>query len=383
MMRLLRAMRDEFAAIFADRAVLIVMVGGSLFYALFYPLPYKAQVAINLPIAVVDHDGSPLSRQLGRWLDATEQIEVVTRSSDVEGVRRAVLNKDLAGYVEIPRGFERRVLRGEPARIAVFANAAYVVYYSGVANAAAGASMSLGAEIVAQRLLATQQAPPTATALATPVVVDLHELYNPDGGYANYVVPAVLILILQQTFLIGICMLQVAHRRGRSQARTVSVLAGRILAYLALALILLVFYLTVVYRLFGFPHLGSMGLAMIALLPGLLAMIGLGLALGCLFSSRETALQVMMLISVPALFLAGFAWPAEAMPNVLVALGQLLPSTGSIDAFIRVYQMGAGLDEISTKWLQLWSLAAVYVGLAWWLSGSAAMSAGQPDELAT
>jgi ABC-2 type transport system permease protein len=363
--RLLNALHQEYRAIFNDPAVLVIVVGGSLFYALFYPLPYQPQVATDLPIAVVDHDGGASARRLFRWLDATEQVEVVVRSRDLEQVRAAVRRKELAGYIEIPRDFGRRILRGEPARIGVFANAAYLVYYSQVANAAASTSMGFNAEIIAQRLLSAGQPASPADALATPVMVDLHELYNPDGGYANYVVPAVLILILQQTFLIGISMVQVA-RPGSAGAPALPVFVGRMMAYLGLKLALFVFYLTVVYRVFGFPHLGSFGLATMAVLPGFIAVIGLGLALGRLFASRETALQVMMLVSVPALFLAGFAWPAAAMPEPLVALGRLLPSTGTIDAFIRVYQMGAGLDEIRSTWLQLWALAVVY-GLAAWL----------------
>jgi len=145
-------------------------------------------------------------------------------------------------------------------------------------------------------------------------------------------------------------------------------MVARLGVYLALMFLLFSFYLVVVYNLFGFPHLGSAGVALVAVLPGFVAIILLGFFLGCLFSSRETALQVMMLASVPALFLAGFAWPAEAMPGWLVKLGRLIPSTGSIDAFVRVYQMGAGLAEIRAAWLGLWGLVLVYAIAAWWLA---------------
>jgi len=377
MSRLLRAGRQELLAIFGDPAVLIIILGGSLFYALFYPLPYQAQVATDLPIAVVDLDGGEQARRLSRWLDATEQVAVVVRSRDLEQVRAAVRRKELVGYVEIPSDFGRRILSSEPARIGVFANAAYLVYYSQAANAAASAGLAFSAAIVEQRALAADRSANAAGALAAPLVVDLHELYNPDGGYANYVVPAVLILILQQTFLIGICMVQVASSAA-NRARDGTVLAGRVLGYLGLKLALFLFYLTVVYRLFGFPHLGSIGLALLAVLPGFIAVIALGLAVGKLFATRETALQVMMLASVPALFLAGFAWPASAMPDLLVAVGQLLPSTGTIDVFVRVYQMGAGLDDVRAAWFQLWLLAAVYLLLAWAVPPTPAVLADPP-----
>ncbi|TVQ73244.1 MAG: ABC transporter permease [Chromatiaceae bacterium] len=370
MRRFLLTMRQELTVIFSDRAVVLVLIGGSLFYALFYPLPYQAQVATALPVAVVDHDSSALSRQLVRWIDATEQVQVTLTTSDVNQVRDAVRRKALAGYIEIPNGFGRQVLRGEPARIGVFANGAYLVLYSQVANATASASLALSQNIVEQRALTTSaHSPEGARALAMPVAVDLHELYNPDGGYANYVVPAVLILILQQTFLIGICMVQVGRREQGEIDRAPLVMIARVSVYLALQCLLFGFYMLVVYDLFSFPHLGSAGLALVAVLPGFVAVTLLGLLLGCLFSSRETALQVMMLVSVPALFLAGFAWPAEAMPGWLVNLGLIIPSTGSIDAFVRVYQMGAGLEEIRSTWLGLWCLALLYAIGAWWAGG--------------
>lgn len=363
------AAREELRAILGDRAVLLIMIGGSVFYALFYPLPYQAQVATALPVAVVDHDGSALSRQLVRWIDATEQVQVTATKPELREVHDAVRRKALVGYIEIPDDFGRRVLRGEPARIAVSANAAYIVLYSQVVNATASAGLAFNRLLAEERLLAGEErSPQTADALAMPITVDLQELYNPDGGYANYVVPAVLILILQQTFLIGICMVQVRRRELGSIDAAPLVMAARVSVYLALQCLLFGFYLLVVYKLIGLPQQASAGLALVAVLPGFIAMILLGLSLGCLFASRETALQVMMLVSIPALFLAGFAWPAEAMPKALVWLGRLIPSTGSIDVFVRVYHMGAGLEDIRGSWLGLWSLVLVYTMTAWWAS---------------
>lgn len=370
----LAAAADELRRVLTDRAVLVVVLGGSLFYALFYPLPYQAQVATRLPIAVVDHDRTALSRELARSLDATEAVRVVYRGSDIVAVREQVARKALAGYVEIPAGFERHVWRGEPARIGAFGNAAYMVFYSQLAGAANEAALALNAAILEARLLAASRSPPVAEALAQPVAVDLHELFNPDGGYANYVVPAVLVLILQQTFLIGICMVQVG-RRAEAGGAVIAEGPGEMLAraavYVLLQVALLLCYLAVVYSLFGFPRLGSVSGAVVALLPCFVAVALLGMALAEAFRSRETALQIMMLVSVPALFLAGFAWPAEVMPAALVALGLLLPSTGGIEAFVRSYQMGASLAEIRETWLAGWGLAAGYGGLAWLLRARA------------
>ncbi|MGY6630568.1 MAG: ABC transporter permease [Wenzhouxiangella sp.] len=363
----IRAFWQELAAVLRDKAVVVVMLGGSLFYALFYPLPYQPQVASHLPIGVLDHDRSVMSRELIRRIDASESVNVVLSVPDAPRLERMVRDGQLAGYVEIPARLNAQVLRGEPVRVAVFANAAYMVLYSETARAVSEAVLDFNAEIVEQRLLAAGRSPVLAENLPEPIALDRHELFNPDGGYANYIVPAVLVLILQQTFLIGICMMQVGRSRLPAGAAGLTTLAGRTLAYLTLQMTLLLLYLVLVYRVFGFPSLGSTGLALLTLLPAFLGMILLGQALGTFFKTRETALQVMMLVSIPALFLAGFAWPAEVIPWPLDTLGWLIPSTAAIDAFIKTHHMGASLHEVRGSWLMSWALAAGYGVAAWWL----------------
>jgi len=357
---------NELRAALTDRGVVIIILGGSVLYALFYPLPYQAQVATGLPVVVVDQDASASSRELIRRVDAVEQIRIIGVIAEPRPAEILVREMDAAGILQIPPDFERDILRQQPVQVGAFGNAAFMVLYSEVVTGMANAVQSFSSDIVRQRQRAEGRPGARADALAEPLATDLHELFNPDGGYANYVVPAVLILILQQTFLIGIGMMGAGRREQglRPPARLSDLLAAGA-AYLLLLAALLGFYLLVVYEVFGFPRYGRVIEVYWLLLPFFLAVIFLGQALGQLFRSRETAMQVMMLLSLPAIFLAGFAWPSEIMPAPLVGLGQLIPSTPGIDGFIRVYQMGASLEEARPAHLQLWVLAGTYLALAW------------------
>ena len=100
-------------------------------------------------------------------------------------------------------------------------------------------------------------------------------------------------------------------------------LLGRALFYLVLYSVYSLLVFTVVYRLYGFPERSrGLDLALFAL-PFLLACIFLALALGALFTRRETAMQVLLFTSLPSVFLAGFAWPLEAVPSWLRAASLL------------------------------------------------------------
>jgi len=76
MKRVLTVVRDEFLRIFALRPVFSVLVAGSAFYAVFYPQPYLNEALRNVPIAIVDGDGTSASRELARRIDATSDIAV-------------------------------------------------------------------------------------------------------------------------------------------------------------------------------------------------------------------------------------------------------------------------------------------------------------------
>lgn len=365
-MQSVRIMLAELRAALSDRGVVLIIIGGSIFYALFYPLPYQAQVAVGLPVIVVDQDGSAHSRALIRRVDAAEQVRVIEVVHESRGAEQKLRDMQAAGMLVIPPDFGRDVLRQRPVQVGAFGNAAFMVLYSQTVTGMSNAVQDFSSEIVRERKLADGRPPLLADTLAQPLAVDLHELFNPDGGYANYIVPAVLILILQQTFLIGIGMMGAGRReQGLARAAGLRELLAQSGAYVLLMAVLLGFFLLVVYQVYDFPRFGRMRDVYWLLLPFFLAVTFLGLALGQLFRSRETAMQLMMMVSVPAIFLAGFAWPAEIMPIWLVALGQLIPSTPGIDGFVRVYQMGASLDEVRPAQLQLWLLAGFYLLAAW------------------
>ena len=236
-----------------------------------------------------------------------------------------------------------------------------------------------------------------ARAARDPVRLQVRSLYNPSGGYATYVVPAVLILILQQTLLIGIGMLggtareengargsgvmkagaaEVGSGQGHTSAARggecgVVSLLGRAAAYFILYMLHILFYLFVVYHVYRFPQRGCTPEVLLFLTPFVLAVVLLGVTLCALFPRRETAMQVLLFTSIPAVFLSGFSFPFESIPRALRVVAYLFPSTAGIRGFLRANQMGADLHAIRYEWWILWGLCAVYFAAAYLTSRSA------------
>lgn len=371
---LLSAIRGEWRAIFSDRGAMTVIVAGALAYALLYPLPFVRQLARDIPIVVVDQDQTALSRQLTRMVDATEQVDVATSVQSVAEGESSVRTQRTHGAMIIPAGFERSVFRADRVMIGAYGDASYLMVYNQIATGIVQSVATMSAGIEVRRLQASGFTPAVALVMRDPLPISVRPLYNPSGGYGNTTVPAVLILILQQTLLIGIgslagvrreqgTSLLVAVNGGGNLHRPARVL-GAGLAYAAIYFMHLMLFFAVVYRVYDLPHRGSMPVTALFLVPFLLAVTFLGLAISRLFRERETAMLVLLFSSLPALFISGFSFPAESMPTWTRAVAQLLPSTHGIPGAVRVLQMGATLADVRPLWITLWILAGAYFALA-------------------
>jgi ABC-2 type transport system permease protein len=140
------------------------------------------------------------------------------------------------------------------------------------------------------------------------------------------------------------------------------------LAYLLCEALILPFYLIVLPHLYGLPRLGSVTAICIFAVPFVLAVSALGFIMAAAFRNPLVVQLLLAAIGLPFFFLAGFAWPSEAMPQIVKAAAILVPSTAAIDGFVRLSQLGARLSDVSSQILTLAILACLYGGIATALS---------------
>ena len=87
-----RVARREFRAISHSYAVLLVLVGGVFFYGLLYNYMYAPNVVREVPITVVDHSHTALSRHYIRLIDATPEIAVCSYTEDMYAAKEQMLH---------------------------------------------------------------------------------------------------------------------------------------------------------------------------------------------------------------------------------------------------------------------------------------------------
>jgi ABC-2 type transport system permease protein len=351
-----RAAWRTLRTILHEQEMLSLLVGASVLYSLFYPTPYLHQVLRDEPVLVVDRDHTPISRTFARWLDATEGVAVTGRTADLEAAQAAVRAGTVGGVVLIPEDFEQHLLRREPATLTTYADGSYLLVRSTVAGSVNAVATTLGAAV-------TKQTPPLRLAS--------WPLFNPLGGYATFLVPAVYILVLQQTLLIGMGTLRVVerHRLASEPEPVWATLGGIVTVILLLYLLQAAFMFLVAFRLYGLPFNADLATAAVFLIPFIASTTLLGLAIGELFERPDSATVALVLTSVPALFLSGISFPWENQAAWVRAIALALPTTFGIRGFIQIGEMGATLGEALRSWGALWLQTLLYGLMAAYLMG--------------
>ncbi|MEG1611184.1 MAG: ABC transporter permease [Alistipes sp.] len=366
--------RNEFRTVFTDAGAVLILVFALLIYSTVYSLAYGSQVLRNVPIGVVDKCQSATSRALIRTFNAGPNTYTAYAPTSMEQAKELFFARKIYGVVYIPSDYEEKLLGGAQANVAIYVDASYFLMYRQIFQELVTTIGQTGAMVEFQRLIAKGANIPQATAISQPVIYESHNLFNPYLGYGSFVMPAIIIVIIQQTLLIGLGMVGGTWREfglyrklcpaNRKRMSTLPIVAGKTLVYAAVYALTTFYILSVHYRLFHYPINGADSTVVAFMIPYLLACITMGIAISTLFRQRESSLLLLLWTSIPILMLSGVSYPREAIPDWLFAFGQIFPSSHGVDAFIRIRSMGASFDEVLPQIRMLWILTIVYGGLA-------------------
>ncbi|QYJ75879.1 MULTISPECIES: ABC transporter permease [Shewanella] len=368
-MTLLRLILEELKAIVADKAIAVTLFGGVLFYALLYPLPYLNQVPTEQALVVVDLDNTSLSRELIRHADASPKIRVARGAGSVAEAQHYIASGDFHGLLVIPAGFKRDLLLGKGATLSYGGDASYFLVYSALVEGLVTAGMDAAKSVQLLGMLSRGESFAGASLSLAPMHLNAVPAYNPGLGYTPYVVPGLFLLILHQTLLIGTGILGAGQWRKSGywqQVSALELLMGRLAAFSLIYAALGAFYLGWCYHWYGVSVQAGLGDIAAFIVPFYVATAAAGVAASCLFRRRDMPTQVMLLASMPILFVSGFVWPLSLIPEPLVMAAQAIPAVPAIFGMLKLNQLGAGFDAVFSEWLTLWVLALVYLALAWW-----------------
>lgn len=360
---------DECRRVLKDSGVLLIFLGAALLYPLLYGTIYLNETIRDMPIAVVDHSNSVHSRTLIRNLDATPDLKVTHTFNNFEEVKDAFYKRQINGVVYIPSDYSMKINRMEQATVSTYADMSSFLYYRTLALGISFAVLEMGDNVKLERLNDKGIVGREAQVVAEPFTYEAVVLYNEPMGYASFLLPAILMLVIHQTLFFGIGMSAGTAREENSfhqltpinSGRSVfHVVIGKALSYFSWYLIVATYILGVIPKLFNLPHIGNPADLAIMIVPYLLAVIFFSMTLSVFIRNRETGFVVFLFTSLIFLFLSGSSWPMSSVNSFWKTFSMMLPSTFGINGYIKINSMGATLSQIDVEYIGLWIQVGFY-----------------------
>jgi ABC-2 type transport system permease protein len=352
-------MAKEFIQLRRDRVSFAMIVAIPVMQLLLFGYAINT-TPHHLPSAVLLQEESDLARSVLKALENTAYFRFVYEVHDVDDFDNLLKSGKVLFGVEIPRGFERAVRRGDKPALLVAADAT-----DPVAASSALGSLGMLVQTALQHDLYIGDAP------ALPFEIRAHARYNPAAESRLNIVPGLVGTILTMTMLIFTALSVTREiERGTMESllsmpiKPVEVMLGKIIPYILVGFIQAFLIVNIGVFLFGVPVLGN--LLLLATLSTLF--IAANLAIGYTFSTiaqnQLQAIQMSFMFFLPSILLSGFMFPFAGMPAWAQYVGECLPLTHYLRIVRAIMLKGATMQNLRFDTLALAALMLLAMTIA-------------------
>ena len=342
-----------------ERYLVITILGLVFCYVFFLTLMHEGQPE-RLPIAIVDHDGSYLSRRLCHEVNAMQGVRVVAVYSSHAEAREAMQRQEIYAFLEIPEGTYNELLAFARPHIALYSNNAYLLSgalsYKSLATISKLASGAVQREVLRKKGMTDSQ----AMGLVQPVELDTHLISNPTANYQPYVLTTMLpgmlglMVLLLMAYALGVERKERqpgarADRRtagGNISSETIPWWLGKMAPYTIIYTTLGVLGNIVLFGFCGFEQHGSFLYIALGTLLLVVAMQSMALFLAAIIPEAHMSTTVCALYGTLAFTMAGFSYPVDNMPTFLQGVSQLFPLRHYYLLTSKVSLFGCGIHDI-------------------------------------
>ncbi|HZC97947.1 MAG TPA: ABC transporter permease [Bradyrhizobium sp.] len=306
----------------------------------------------HLPTAVLLQEDSDVARSILKALENTAYFRFTQKVHDVAEFDNLLKSGKVLFGVEIPRGFERAVRRGDRPALLVAADATDPV--------AAGAGLGALGALVQTALQHDLHAgdPPSM-----PFEIRTHARYNPAAESRLNIVPGLVGTILTMTMLIFTALSVTREiERGTMESllsmpiKPVEVMFGKIVPYVIVGFVQASLIVGIGALLFGVPILGSVMLLALLSTLFITTNLSIGYTFSTIVQNQLQAMQLSMMFFLPSILLSGFMFPFAGMPLWAQYIGEGLPLTHYVRIVRAIMLKGATLQNLQYDSLALIAL---------------------------
>ena len=367
MNEIIKIISNEFRAIGTNIPILIVLILGNVGYGFLYNLLYNTNVYKEAPIAIVDMSQSDLSRHFIDYIDATQQVKVVSKTMNFDEAKRMLIEREIVAFLYIPSELKEEIMKGNQAQCVVYGSTLSFLDYLNIYEAVNFASLDINSELLPEMVESLNMIDILFLANDKAVNIVNEPLYNTSEGYGTYLIPPVMVIIIFQTLMITVAMrcgeeksTRLRDNKTTSWDYSIKIVLGKAFTNVMIYSVFAVFFLGLLPLIFDLPHLGNSLDIIIMMIPYLFASVFFCLSLSPLYTDGDMPLFFIVFMSVPLVFLTGISYPLELMPWHWKIFHYIIPTAPATLAFVKLDCMGGDLSNVVPEMINLWIQCGVY-----------------------
>lgn len=349
---IISSFRREVRDIVSDRLYLAILVLFPLLLPIFFCAIFYRGAIDDVPIAVVDRDYTPLSRQLCRMVDATSGVSIAFQELDMASAEQRLLNGDVEGILYIDNGFEQSIYRQEGATVGCYLSGANISASGVLSRDITLAVESFSAGVALQSLESMGINASQAMVEIMPINTQSNIISNPYLNYGYYLAPIFMILgvviftVLSTIYAIG------RELRYRTALQWLTIakgslaggLVGKLLPVTLAMTAMSQFIYFILFVVMGMECEGSYLVLSLVTILFIVAYEGIALSIVAITANLRLALSLGGGYSVMAFTFSGITFPTIAMFGIARIFSKLFPLSYFSEFFVSQIMRGAPLS---------------------------------------
>lgn len=359
---------EEWTRIFSSPRLLLLLFGVPFFVFFYYTSLLNEGVPTKLPVAILDQDKTPLSRQMGLMFSASATIDLAYNVNDELEGQTLVRRNDAYAFIIIPKNFQRNIEKGDYTSISCYYNGQYLLSGAIILKDFQTVAQTFMAGVVLETLEQKGLSQSQALGSILPINTDIHVLYNPYTSYSYYLNIAFMPMALQIMIMImsiysfGLILKQKRGKEVLEQAgdNVYVVILGRILPYTLIFFTLGFLMNTVIFYKIGTPLQASfIGVNLIFFVFVIVCQC-MALFIASITTSFRTALTIGGDYAALAFSFAGYTFPAIGMNIFIQYLCYIFPFTSYMRFIVDYAVRGVAFNDAQKGYVIVFAIFAVF-----------------------
>jgi ABC-2 type transport system permease protein len=332
-------------------------------------LGFAANLDVKLVRTIVfDQDKSVTSKDFVERFTSSGYFRIEKYVNNYDEITKEIDRGDIILALVIPNDFEKNIHNRRTASVQALFNGSD----GNTAGIVAGYSQNI-ISTYSQNLVLNFLNRSGQKLSSVPVISpETRVWYNPELKTRNFLVPGIFGLLLSLVTLILTSLAIVKEKEIGTMEQLIvtplkpyQIIIGKLVPFVILSFVAVLIILASMYFIFTIPVKGDLWFLFLSSFFYILSTLGLGLFVSTISKTQQQAMMLSIFaVMMPMIFLSGFAFPIENMPQSIQYISYIVPLRYFNDIIRGVILKGLGFSDLWFNTVLLFLMGATILFLS-------------------